>query len=106
MKCHFCGGETRVVETRDITSDKANTVRRRRYCLQCTRTFHTTETLYTGPHRHTLTMQQVKAIRTIKTRNPKAKQADIAAQFGINQTTVSRILTERRWAPFSGDRNV
>lgn len=42
---------------------------------------------------HKLTAKQVLAIRS-----KRAPQADIAAQYGISQTTVSDIKRKRKWA--------
>ena len=41
MKCRFCGGETKVMQTNLDDSD--NTVYRRRKCLQCDKLIYTFE---------------------------------------------------------------
>jgi transcriptional regulator NrdR family protein len=103
MKCARCGGESRVLDTVDITTaDNTYSVRRRRRCLQCKHDFHTSEILYNGPHNHTLNMEKVSAIRRMKTLNPDMTQTQIAKIFGIRQSTVSRIVNKTRWPIMNG----
>lgn len=47
MKCPFCGGESKVLESRH--ADEGQAIRRRRECLQCGRRFNTMETVEAGP---------------------------------------------------------
>lgn len=41
MKCRFCGGETKIMQT--ILDDNDNTVYRRRKCLQCEKLIYSFE---------------------------------------------------------------
>lgn len=41
MKCRFCGGETKIMQT--ILDDSDNTVYRRRKCLECEKLIYTFE---------------------------------------------------------------
>ena len=47
MKCPFCGGESRVIESRPASDEEA--VRRRRECLACGRRFTTMERVEVPP---------------------------------------------------------
>lgn len=47
MKCPYCGGESKVLESRHAEEGLA--IRRRRECLQCGRRFNTMETVEVGP---------------------------------------------------------
>ena len=47
MKCPFCGGDTKVVDTR--ASEDNSTIRRRRACEKCKRRFTTFEKIETIP---------------------------------------------------------
>lgn len=47
MKCPFCGGESRVIESRPAADEEA--VRRRRECLACGRRFTTMERVEVPP---------------------------------------------------------
>ncbi|BAD41746.1 transcriptional regulator NrdR [Symbiobacterium thermophilum] len=47
MKCPFCGGESRVLESRPASDEEA--VRRRRECLACGRRFTTMERVEVPP---------------------------------------------------------
>ncbi len=47
MKCPYCGGESKVLESRH--ADEGLAIRRRRECLQCGRRFNTMETVEMGP---------------------------------------------------------
>ena len=102
MRCYRCCGETRVVDTIDITTDKAYSVRRRRRCTQCDHQFHTSELVYKGPRRSTLTMEQVSSIRKLKAQYPDLKQKALAEKFGVTQPAISRVLSKTRWPAFSG----
>lgn len=43
MRCHFCGGETKVTDKRDSISKGGSETRRRRECLKCKKRFTTYE---------------------------------------------------------------
>lgn len=47
MKCPYCGGETKVLESRHANDGLA--IRRRRECLECGRRFNTMETIEAAP---------------------------------------------------------
>lgn len=53
MKCRFCGGETKIMQT--LLDDRDNTVYRRRKCLKCDKlnyTFEMTEELEENEIKH------------------------------------------------------
>lgn len=47
MKCQYCNGETKVLESRH--TDEGSAIRRRRECLECGRRFNTMEKVEAAP---------------------------------------------------------
>lgn len=95
--CPRCGNDTtNVVDTRPHETDTNYSVRRKRTCPRCQHPFVTRELLYTGPNRHKLTLDDVKRIRFLRTKYHLLHR-ELAEQFGVTQTTITRIINRTRW---------
>jgi Mn-dependent DtxR family transcriptional regulator len=49
-------------------------------------------------HASKLTEDKVKAIREAYSREPRPTMKEVAAEFGVSQTTVFSIIHRQRWA--------
>jgi len=97
--CIHCGyANTLVTDSRPRKSvGRGNPwVRRQRKCPKCERAFPTREYAYQGPHRSSLTKDQVTRIRNLHNSGGYLNR-ELAQMFGVTQPTISRIINGRRW---------